>query len=81
MPLTVDHLVCWEEGGPSIEANLVSSCKKCNKIRGNTPFEAWLRHPVYRKVSQGLTDRARQDNERLVPTLSQIPRKNYIGSR
>src|SRR5208337_2876963 len=27
IPLTVDHLVLWEEFGPSIEANLVASCK------------------------------------------------------
>ena len=29
VPLTVDHLILWEAGGPSIEENLVSSCKRC----------------------------------------------------
>lgn len=81
VPLTVDHLVCWEEGGPSIEQNLVSSCKKCNKARGNTPFREWLKHPHYLKVSKALPANVREANERIVPTLEQIPRKNYISSR
>ena len=37
VPLTVDHLVRWEEGGPSTEENLVSSCKKCNQSQGDQP--------------------------------------------
>ena len=35
IPLTVDHLVLWEEGGPSIPENLLTACRKCNKTRGN----------------------------------------------
>ena len=38
VPLTVDHLVTWEEGGPTIEENLLSSCKNCNKKRGNMSY-------------------------------------------
>ena len=80
-PLTVDHLVCYEEGGPSTEANLLASCRKCNKIRGNTPYEEWLKHPFYLKVSQALTPEVRQANEARVATLASIPRLDYVKSR
>lgn len=81
VPLTVDHLVCWEAGGPSIEANLVASCKKDNRVRSNTPYEEWLRHPHYLRVSKGLTEEVRRANEALVATLTGIPRLNYVKSR
>ena len=74
VPLTVDHLVLWEEGGPSIEENLVASCRKCNKTRGNMQYGDWLKHPYYLKVSQNLYSSVRADNEALVGTLDQIPR-------
>lgn len=74
VPLTVDHLVLWEENGPSTEANLLSTCKKCNKTRGNTEYAAWLEHPYYRKVSKNLDPPTRQANQDLIATLSVIPR-------
>jgi len=81
VPLTVDHLVRWEEGGPSIEANLVSACKKCNKIRGNMDYAAWLKHPAYRDTSRRCTSEVRAANEALVATLDKIPRVVNIKSR
>jgi hypothetical protein len=80
VPLTVDHLVCYEDGGPSIEENLVSSCRKCNKLRGNTPFERWLMYPRYMETSSNLTEEVRLQNEALVKTLDKIPRQ-YVRSR
>jgi len=80
-PLTVDHLVRWEEGGPSIEANMLSSCKKCNKIRGDKSYEVWLQHDYYLKISRNLTEEVRQANLALVPTLAAIPRKYHVASR
>jgi len=74
VPLTVDHLVLWEEGGPNTEDNLVSACKKCNKTRGNTQYADWLGHPYYKKVSQNLPDHVRQENLELVPELADISR-------
>ena len=74
VPLTVDHLVLWEEGGPSTEANLVSACKKCNKTRGNTQYADWLDHPYYRQMSRNLSATVRQDNLDLLPKLGAIPR-------
>lgn len=81
VPLTVDHLVCWEQGGPSIPANLTTSCRFCNRIRGNTPYADWLRHSHYLKVSRKLTQAQRDANEALVATLDKIPLKIHIVNR
>ena len=43
VPLTVDHVVLWENMGDSVENNLISACRKCNKTRGNMSFEDWLK--------------------------------------
>lgn len=80
-PLTVDHLVTWETGGPSIEANLVAACKKCNRVRGNLPYEEWLKHPKYMENSKRLKPEVRAANEALLGTLDKIPRKVHIVSR
>ena len=74
VPLTVDHLICWEEGGPSIPKNLVAACRKCNKVRGSTPYVDWLRHPYYLERAGGLTAEVRELNEQTVDTLADIPR-------
>lgn len=81
VPLTVDHLVLWEHGGPSIEANLVSACKKCNKFRGNTEYADWLVSPQYKGSSKKLDEATRQKNLALVNTLSIIPRRLHNSSR
>ncbi len=81
VPLTVDHLVLWEEGGPTTEANLLSSCRRCNKTRGNLEFVQWLAHPYYRKVAANLDPVTREDNARLVGTLAAIPRHAHVRSR
>ncbi len=81
IPLTVDHLVLWEEGGPSTEANMLSACKKCNKTRGNTSYADWLKHAYYLKVSKGLAPEVRAANEAILGTLDAIPRKLHIASR
>lgn len=87
VPLTVDHLVLWEEGGPSIPENLVTACSPCNKARGNLPYEEWLKHPYYAAVSEGIGGSRRgisgvtkDDNERLKLTLDAIPRR-YRSSK
>lgn len=81
VPLTVDHLVCWEDGGPSTEANMVSACKKCNKVRGNASYADWLQHPHYRNVSRALPEAVRRANEEVAGTLAAIPRKVHVNSR
>jgi hypothetical protein len=81
IPLTVDHLVLWEEGGPSIPENLVTACRKCNKTRGSIQYAEWLRHPYYLKESENIGALVRQDNEDLVATLDAIPRNLHVRSR
>ena len=81
LPLTVDHLITWESGGPSTEANLVAACRKCNGARGETPFADWLMDPYYKKVSQRLDYRGRFANQALVPTLASIPISVRVGKR
>lgn len=81
VPLTVDHLVCWEEGGPSTENNLVAADKRCNKVRGNLPYSQWLEHPHYKRVSVALTEKQRAANLRLLETLPGIPRMVHSRSR
>lgn len=74
IPLTVDHLVLWEHGGPSIPGNLVTADKGCNRKRGNLPYDQWLEHPYYKKVSANLTEEQREANRELTKTLAAIPR-------
>ena len=81
VPLTVDHLVLWEEGGPSTEANLVAACKKCNNTRGNTPYAEWLKSRYYKRVSQNLPPMVQEANEMLAHTLAAIPRHPLKGKR
>lgn len=80
-PLTVDHLILWEELGPSIEENLVSSCGKCNKMRGNIQYPDWLNSNPYKERSKNLPDSVKQANLDLIPTLSSIPRRSSQKSR
>ena len=35
IPLSVDHIDLYENGGATILINLLTSCKQCNKTRGN----------------------------------------------
>jgi hypothetical protein len=81
VPLTVDHLVLWEEGGPSIEENLVTACRKCNKVRGRTPYNEWMAHPFYAERSKNLTEAERAENICLMATIDCIPRVYHQKSR
>jgi 5-methylcytosine-specific restriction endonuclease McrA len=54
VPLTIDHIMTWENGGPTTVENLVTACKKCNKTRGNTPYGDWLESDYYKQVSKNV---------------------------
>jgi len=81
LPLTIDHLVLWEDGGPTIEENLLSSCKKCNKKRGNQKYADWLESDRYKKVSVNLDEVARMMNYDVQFTLRDITRRLHITTR
>lgn len=81
VPLTVDHLILWEEGGPSIEDNLVTSCKRCNRVRGNTKYEDWLLSESYINFSKNIRSAIKNLNILLLSTLDKIPRKVHVTTR
>ena len=81
IPLTVDHLVLWEVGGPSIEENLVSSCRKCNRTRGNMEYSDWLKDSYYLKVSKDLPDHIKMLNADVSSILASIPRRVHKQKR
>jgi hypothetical protein len=81
LSLTVDHFVRWEDGGPSIEENLVACCRKCNKIRGDTAYAAWLRHPYYLEKSRSVSGAYQQLNQRVADTLANVPRVHIKKGR
>ncbi len=81
VPLTVDHIVTWEDRGPWIEQNLLTACRKCNKTRGNTSYGEWLKSDFYARVSQKLSPAVRAANEAVLGKLDTIPRVNKIRSR
>jgi len=81
VPLTVDHLILWEVGGPSIEENLVSSCKSCNKARGNTEYEEWLGSEFYNRVYLNLDKETVRLNEELTQRIKLIPIRLHKISR
>ena len=82
VPMTIDHApIPWEQGGPSIEANLVSSCKKCNRIKGNMEYDKWLSSDHYRARSKNLTRSQILQNVELAAHAQDIPRKYHVASR
>ena len=81
VPLTVDHLVLWEEGGPTIPENLVACCKHCNKLRGNMPYAEWLESEAYKQRSRHLALPLRDGNQALAALINHIPRMEHVRSR
>jgi 5-methylcytosine-specific restriction endonuclease McrA len=81
VPLTLDHLVLWEEGGPSIEKNLITACKKCNRNRGNMQLGEWLQSEAFRSRSAKLSHWARKDLVDLLEMLPSITRNIQVRSR
>jgi hypothetical protein len=71
-PLTVDHVILWEAGGATVEPNLVSACRRCNKLRGSMPYDQWMNSPQYNSVNGGLTAQQGIVNEELVLRLPQL---------
>ena len=83
IPLTVDHIVLWEEGGPTVEDNLMSACRKCNRTRGSMEYTDWLRSREYQLISKDLTTVERLANARIVDMLPELEDKklSYVRTR
>ena len=81
VPLTVDHVMLWKNGGPSIEENLVSSCRKCNKVRGDIEYDEWIESDKYKDISIALDEANILLNKMLVTTYKTIKPQIHIPNR
>lgn len=81
VPLTVDHIITWESGGATHVDNLLTSCKKCNKKRGNLDYGSWLQHKHYLAKSFHLPDYVKKMNDDIVFRLNSLPRMARPRSR
>lgn len=81
VPLTVDHIILWEVGGATTEENLLSSCRRCNKLRGSMDYADWMDSKAYRSVSGMLGDLDRQLNERIVAELDRLRSMSVVKQR
>lgn len=72
VPLTVDHIITWENGGATIEENLLTACRKCNKDRGSEPYDKWIESSEYKRVSQKLDDLTKRKNLDIVSKLLEL---------
>lgn len=79
VPLTIDHIVLWEDLGQSVEDNLITSCRKCNKTRGNMKMEDWLGSNYYleRMPSKEINDKIILMNTK----AQKLPRRPHKRNR
>ena len=69
IPLTVDHIDLWENGGATVVENLITSCKRCNKTRGNMPYDQWMTSIAYKNFSAILDIEQKEENLAIVSIL------------
>lgn len=62
LPMTYDHVMLWEKGGATTLMNGVTSCKKCNKTRGNLEYDEWINTEYYKEVSKNIPDTVKEQN-------------------
>lgn len=72
VPLSVDHIDLWEDGGPSIVDNMLTACKPCNRDRGNMKYEKWVISPMYEKKSANLPTGVKLANLAVVQDLPRL---------
>jgi hypothetical protein len=81
IPLSVDHIVLWEEGGATVKDNLLAACKACNRDRGNTQYEAWMQSSIYLRKSAALPADLQQANLALINELPRLRTLNYVNKK
>jgi HNH endonuclease len=81
VPLTVDHIILWEAGGPSTFENLITACKKCNRVRGNTPYRQWILSTDYQNRSRALSPITKNENMAVIGRLDSIQTTDQVRSR
>lgn len=83
IPMSVDHIILWEEGGPSIADNMLTACKSCNRDRGSIFYEDWIKSKMYESKSKNLTQQQKNANIMVVLDLPRLQslKVNNIRSR
>ena len=81
IPLTVDHIILWEEGGATVPDNLLSACRRCNKDRGRMQYEDWVYSGMYKKYSEHLVAQVHQLNLALIQELPRLRALNVQNIR
>lgn len=71
-PLTVDHVDLWENGGASVAENLVTSCRHCNKLRGNREYDEWLGSADYKRRCSRLSTATQAANAAVIDTIPHL---------
>jgi len=82
-PLTIDHILTWESGGPTIQQNLLAADRRCNRTRGNMLYAEWIHSDHYRKISKDLNSHVRAMNETLIDKLPELEKLkvSHVRSR
>lgn len=70
--LTVDHVDLWENGGASVEQNLIACCKRCNRTRGNLEYDQWMNSDDYVQRSGKLSAAEQERNQALIAELPKL---------
>ncbi len=81
VPLTIDHIQQWEKQGVTELENLLSSCKKCNRTRGNMDYEDWMQSEEYKKISHNLTEAQKKSNEDIIARLPYLRTLKVLHQR
>jgi hypothetical protein len=81
IPMSVDHVIVWEEGGPTIPDNLLTACKPCNRDRASMPFDQWLNSPMYAQKSKNLTSQQKNANMMVVLDLPRLQQLKVLHVR
>ncbi len=70
IPLTVDHVRTWEDGGITSEINLLTACRQDNKDRGRMQYEDWINSDMYKRRSVNLSSDIKQKN---IDKINELP--------
>lgn len=81
VPMSYDHVKLWEEGGENTMENGVCACRKCNKTRGNTDYSEWLDSDEYSRTSKNVSEKFRNENEKLRGKYRNFPERISKRSR
>lgn len=80
-PLTVDHILLWEKMGPSVEDNLITACRNCNKTRGNMEYPDWLKSSYYLKVIKSYNGPEHELNKKAWEAAKNLPLRTIKRGR